>query len=124
MEKYPDRYQAGQLRTLQRRVRRWRAESGPDREVVFAQKHRPGEAAQTDFTSTTELAVTIAGQSFRASAVRDGAAVLELAVGDGVPVGVDGGDSDVACSERCSSSGRVPSLPSDGQLDGGDTPDS
>ena len=40
--KYPGRYEAGQLRTLQRRVRLWRATQGPDREVLFAQQHRPG----------------------------------------------------------------------------------
>jgi hypothetical protein len=63
-EAHPGRYSAGQLRTLQRRVKRWRAACGPEREVVIAQRHRPGEAAQTDFTSTGELAVTIAGQLF------------------------------------------------------------
>ena len=63
-EQHPGRYDAGQLRTLQRRVKRWRAAHGPEREIVFAQQHRPGEAAQTDFTWTTELAVTIAGQVF------------------------------------------------------------
>jgi hypothetical protein len=62
--KYPDRYEPGQLRTLQRRVRVWRATQGPDRAVAFAQQHRPGEAAQTDFTSTSELGITIAGQVF------------------------------------------------------------
>jgi len=41
-EKYPDRYEPGQLRTLQRRVRQWRAAQGPDKEVTLAQKHRPG----------------------------------------------------------------------------------
>ena len=64
VEKYPDRYEDGQLRTLQRRVKSWRAERGPDKEVMLAQQHRPGEAAQTDFTWATELAVTIAGQAF------------------------------------------------------------
>jgi hypothetical protein len=64
LEKYPGRYEAGQLRTLQRRVKAWRAERGPDKDVVLAQLHRPGEAAQTDFTWTTELAVTVAGQAF------------------------------------------------------------
>jgi len=64
VEKYPGRYEEGQLRTLQRRVRSWRSERGPDKEVVLAQQHRPGEAAQTDFTWTTELGVTIAGQVF------------------------------------------------------------
>jgi hypothetical protein len=60
----PGVYTTGQLRTLQRHVRRWRAAHGPDREVFFAQRHRPGEAGQTDFTSVTELGVTIAGQLF------------------------------------------------------------
>ena len=64
VEKYPERYDEGQLRTLQRRVRIWRAERGPERDVVLAQRHRPGEAAQTDFTWTTELAITIAGEVF------------------------------------------------------------
>jgi hypothetical protein len=31
---------------------------------MLAQLHRPGEAAQTDFTWATELAVTIAGELF------------------------------------------------------------
>lgn len=59
---WPGRYEPGQVRTLQRRVQRWRAQHGPEREVFFAQEHRPGEAAQTDFTSTAELGITIAGQ--------------------------------------------------------------
>lgn len=62
--KRPGRYNETHLRTLQRRIRRWRAEHGPAREVWFTQAHRPGEAAQTDFTSTAELGVTIAGQVF------------------------------------------------------------
>ena len=61
---HPERYADGQLRTLQRRIQRWRAARGPDQEVSLAQRHRPGEAAQTDFTSTGELAVTIAGELF------------------------------------------------------------
>jgi transposase InsO family protein len=64
VEKHPARYEPGQLRTLQRRIKVWRAARGPDKEVVLAQQHRPGEAAQTDFTWATELAVTIAGQVF------------------------------------------------------------
>ena len=57
----PGHYQDGQLRTLQRRLKQWRAEHGPEREVFFAQAHRPGEALQLDFTSGNELGVTIAG---------------------------------------------------------------
>ena len=57
----PGRYDPGQVRTLQRHVQRWRAQHGPEREVFFAQEHRPGEAAQTDFTWATELGITIRG---------------------------------------------------------------
>jgi hypothetical protein len=61
---HPDRYEPGQLRTLQRRVTEWRAKHGPDKEVFFAQVHRPGEAMQTDFTWGTELGITIRGEPF------------------------------------------------------------
>ena len=54
----------GQVRTLQRKIRRWRASKGPDREVMFAQEHRPGEYAQSDFTSMNALGVTIQGERF------------------------------------------------------------
>lgn len=60
----PDTYAPGQLRTLQRRVREWRAQWGPEREVFFPQAHRPGEAIQTDFTHSAELGVTIGGEPF------------------------------------------------------------
>lgn len=63
-ERRPGVYAEGQLRTLQRKVRLWRATKGPDKEVFFAQAHRPGEAAQTDFTHGTELGVTILGVAF------------------------------------------------------------
>jgi len=63
-EREPMRYEPGQLRTLQRKIKCWRAQHGPDREVFFPQQHIPGEAAQTDFTHGTELGITIAGEPF------------------------------------------------------------
>lgn len=63
-ERRPGVYAAGQLRTLQRRVRQWRATKGPDKEVFFAQNHRPGERLQADFTDASGLQVTIAGAAF------------------------------------------------------------
>ena len=60
----PGRFAASQLRTLQRRMRDWRALNGPDKEVYFPQVHPPGREAQVDFTSAKDLAVTIAGQDF------------------------------------------------------------
>lgn len=61
---YPGKFQMGQLRTLQRQVKRWRAMAGPEREVFFPQEHPPGRQGQSDFTHMKELGVTIAGQPF------------------------------------------------------------
>ena len=63
-ERHPGRYADGQLRTLQRHVKRWRVLHGPEQDVFFSQQHRPGEAGQTDFTSGNELGITIAGVAF------------------------------------------------------------
>jgi transcriptional regulator with XRE-family HTH domain len=61
---HPGRYQEGQLRTLQRHIAAWRAQYGPEREVMFPQIHEPGEAAQSDFTYMTSLGVTLGGMPF------------------------------------------------------------
>jgi hypothetical protein len=60
----PGRFADGQLRTLQRRLKQWRAIEGPSREVFFTQQHVPGRLAQSDFTHMTELGITIGGQTF------------------------------------------------------------
>lgn len=57
-------FSAGQLRTLQRRIKAWRIAHGPEKEVMFPQEHRPGERAQIDFTSMKELEITIGGEAF------------------------------------------------------------
>jgi len=62
--RHPGRFGAAQLRTLQRRIRDWRAVQGPDREVYFEQVHPPGREAQLDFSHGAELGVTIAGEAF------------------------------------------------------------
>jgi hypothetical protein len=62
--RFPGRFADGQLRTLQRRVKTWRAESGPAKEVFFAQVHHPGRLAASDFTHCSDLAVTILGSPF------------------------------------------------------------
>jgi Mu transposase-like protein len=61
---YPGRYADGQIRTLQRRIKHWRATEGPTQEVYFGQKHEPGRLCASDFTHMTELAITIGGQTF------------------------------------------------------------
>jgi transposase len=60
----PEQYQEGQLRTLQRRVKVWRARQGQAREVFFPQEHVPGRQSQSDFTYMGGLGITIAGQPF------------------------------------------------------------
>jgi hypothetical protein len=61
---HPDKFEEGQLRTFQRRVRALRAMEGKDKEVFFGQKHRPGEAMQWDFTEADRFDVTIGGEPF------------------------------------------------------------
>ena len=51
----------GVRRTMERRVRSWRAVHGADREVVFRQTHEPGRMGLSDFTDMADLAVTVAG---------------------------------------------------------------
>jgi hypothetical protein len=61
---YPGRFTSGQLRTLQRRFRDWRAEHGPGKEVCFPQVHPAGRTASIDFTRMSELGVTIGNVAF------------------------------------------------------------
>jgi hypothetical protein len=63
--RYPGKYADGQLRTLQRRIKTWRAVEGPAKEVFFAQEHRPSELCQSDFTHMSDLSVTLQRQPFR-----------------------------------------------------------
>jgi hypothetical protein len=60
----PGQWDDSVLRTLQRRVRLWRAKYGDEREVYFAQEHPPGRQGISDFTVADELGVQIAGVAF------------------------------------------------------------
>ena len=62
--RHPGRFQPGQLRTLQRRVREWRVQYGPDSEVYFEQVAVPGREAAFDFTDASDLGVTLGGVRF------------------------------------------------------------
>ena len=48
-------------RTLERRVRDWRALHGPERDVIFSQSPEPGRMGLSDFTDASKLGVTILG---------------------------------------------------------------
>lgn len=61
----PDKFQSSQLRTLQRKIKLWKAQEGPEKEVFFPQKHEPGNLGQSDFTSMDDLSITINRLPFR-----------------------------------------------------------
>jgi hypothetical protein len=51
----------GVRRTLERRVRLWRALHGAEQDVIFRQIHAPGQMGLSDFTHMGDLGVAIAG---------------------------------------------------------------
>ncbi|MCP4702033.1 MAG: IS21 family transposase [Gammaproteobacteria bacterium] len=63
-ERYQDKYPNALLRTLQRRVKRWRALAGPEKEVMFNQTHEPGVLGLSDFTTLKNISITVQGQPF------------------------------------------------------------
>lgn len=52
----------GVRRTLERRIRSWKALYGPEKEVIFRQTHEPGRLGLSDFTDMASLGVTIERQ--------------------------------------------------------------
>lgn len=60
----PGEFYDGQLRSLQRRIKVWRATEGPPKEVFFPQQHHPGQLCASDFTNMNELGITIGRQVF------------------------------------------------------------
>jgi len=60
-ERYPEAYPDSLLRTLQRRVKAWRAQHGPDKEVMFPQAHAPGRRGLSDFTWLKDPVISIRG---------------------------------------------------------------
>ncbi len=61
MRRHPE-LDPGVRRTLERRIRAWRAEHGAEKDVIFRQKHEPGRRGLSDFTRMGPLGVSVAGQ--------------------------------------------------------------
>jgi len=61
---HPGEFPCSMLRTLQRRIKLWKALQGPNKEVMFLQVHEPGELGISDFTHPKDIAVTINGKPF------------------------------------------------------------
>lgn len=55
---YPDNL----LRTLQRRIKIWKAIHGPKKEVMFRQEHIPGRLGLSDFTKLKKIVITVQGK--------------------------------------------------------------
>jgi hypothetical protein len=64
-EKAPGCFERSHLRTLQRRVKRWRAKYGPEQEVIFQQRHIIGDMGISDYTQFKNVQIYIAGQLFK-----------------------------------------------------------
>ena len=61
MRRRPD-LSPGVRRTIERRVRAWKAKHGPEQEIIFRQRHEPGRRGLSDFTDARALEVTVAGE--------------------------------------------------------------
>ena len=62
-EEHPGKYPRV-LRTLQRRVREWKALHGPEPEVMFMLRHEPGVMGLSDFTKLKGMEITLNGKPF------------------------------------------------------------
>jgi hypothetical protein len=62
---YPGKYEDKLLRTLQRRVKEWRALKGPDKETMFRQEQIAGRQGLSDFTELKQTTITITGKVFK-----------------------------------------------------------
>lgn len=60
-ERYPHQYD-DKLRTVQRRVSKWKATHGKPKEVMFKIHHEPGQVGQSDFTHLKGVSITIGGK--------------------------------------------------------------
>jgi hypothetical protein len=49
-------------RTMERRIRNWKALNGPEQDVIFRQEQIPGRLGLSDFTDMGDLGITITGE--------------------------------------------------------------
>lgn len=61
----PGEVEETHLRTFQRRVRDWRLENGPGKEVFFTQDQTPGKVLAMDWTDMGPLGITIGGRALK-----------------------------------------------------------
>jgi hypothetical protein len=59
-------------RTLERRIRHWRAKHGPEQDVIFRQEHEPGRMGLSDFTDTRALGITVVASPLSTGCITSG----------------------------------------------------
>jgi hypothetical protein len=64
-DQYPGKYPDTLIRTIQRRISKWKALYGPEKEIIFRQIHVPGRQGLSDFTCLKNIEITICGQLFK-----------------------------------------------------------
>ena len=65
LEIHPDKLKENQLRTFQRRIKRWRIKHGDYQEIFFDQITVPGKLAQLDWFDMNKFEININGQLFK-----------------------------------------------------------
>ena len=63
-DNYPDRFDNSIQRTLQRRIKAWKIQHVPAKEVMFRQTKEPGRLGFSDFTVLKKATITLAGDKF------------------------------------------------------------
>ncbi len=61
-DRHPGRFSNKLKRTFQRRVKKWKALHGPDKQVMFRQSKEAGRLGLSDFTELNDIVITIAGE--------------------------------------------------------------
>lgn len=65
MEVRPNEFDLSCLRTVQRRVKHWLATEGPEKEVMFLQRHEAGAQGISDYTHLKKVEITIRGEPLK-----------------------------------------------------------
>ena len=96
MRRHPE-LSPGVRRTIERRMRGWKAKHGPELEIIVRQRHEPGRRGLSGFTEGTALGVTVAGEPLASL-------VVDAGTGQHEPCRLDcryhGTESDTTPAER------------------------
>ena len=63
--KYPGKFSDGQLRTMERWVKKWKLSKGKEKIISIPQVHTPGKLMELDWTCMNALMITICGVHFK-----------------------------------------------------------